>query len=362
MKDIKGKAIESTPPGSNWLALKLRLPLTKTTRKKPLRKIPSTEPTVTPDPEHTTNAGSPSSTQVRNNTLSDHTLILRDMILGRISQSASDQKDRIGRYVCLDCEMVGVGPPTINERGIPDTESSLARVSIVNFHGVILLDAFVKQKEKVTDYRTAVSGIRPRDLVGKDVMTFEEVQQKVADILKGRVLVGHAVYNDLKALLLKHDSAKTVDTQMVPSIQTRFKTKRPGLRSIIKQEFGIDIQGGEHSSVVDARATMALYRAYKPQIQRSARPLSPKRKHTLVYSTPFSAISRPKLISPILVQRIRKPIVPLRPGNNMKGISSGLLVVRANEKCGKGLIGNVDESTDGNWWNKVGPQTSKMCK
>lgn len=28
--------------------------------------------------------------------------------------------------------------------------------------------------------------------------TFKEVQQKVADILKERILVGHAVYNDLK--------------------------------------------------------------------------------------------------------------------------------------------------------------------
>lgn len=53
--------------------------------------------------------------------------------------------------------MVGVG--------IDGEESSLARVSIVNFHGVVLLDEFVSQKERVVDYRTQWSGIRPADMV-----------------------------------------------------------------------------------------------------------------------------------------------------------------------------------------------------
>jgi len=53
--------------------------------------------------------------------------------------------------------MVGVG--------IDGKESSLARVSIVNYHGVVLLDEIVKQRERVVDYRTQWSGIRPSDMV-----------------------------------------------------------------------------------------------------------------------------------------------------------------------------------------------------
>lgn len=53
--------------------------------------------------------------------------------------------------------MVGVG--------IDGQESSLARVSIVNYHGAIQLDVFVKQKERVVDYRTQFSGIREKDLI-----------------------------------------------------------------------------------------------------------------------------------------------------------------------------------------------------
>jgi hypothetical protein len=53
--------------------------------------------------------------------------------------------------------MVGVG--------LEGEESSLARVSIVNFYGAVILDEFVKQRERVVDYRTQWSGIRPSDMV-----------------------------------------------------------------------------------------------------------------------------------------------------------------------------------------------------
>jgi RNA exonuclease 4 len=63
---------------------------------------------------------------------------------------------RPGKYVALDCEMVGIG--------IDGTESSLARVSLVNYHGAVLLDEFVKQRERVVDYRTRYSGVRAKDV------------------------------------------------------------------------------------------------------------------------------------------------------------------------------------------------------
>lgn len=64
---------------------------------------------------------------------------------------------RPGKYLAIDCEMVGIG--------IEGSESSLARVSVVNFHGATQLDEFVSQRETVVDYRTQWSGIRPEDMV-----------------------------------------------------------------------------------------------------------------------------------------------------------------------------------------------------
>ena len=113
-----------------------------------------------------------------------------------------------GRYLSLDCEMVGVG---INAK-----ESSLARVSLVNYHGAVIIDEYVKQRERVVDYRTPWSGIRASDMInGMSLVIrividsnpfiakpFEEVQQTVNDLLDGRILVGHAVHNDLKVLIV----------------------------------------------------------------------------------------------------------------------------------------------------------------
>lgn len=52
--------------------------------------------------------------------------------------------------------MVGVGPN--------GEDSIVARVSIVNQFGKCVYDKYVKPTEEVTDYRTAVSGIRPENI------------------------------------------------------------------------------------------------------------------------------------------------------------------------------------------------------
>lgn len=106
--------------------------------------------------------------------------------------------------------MVGVGPE--------GAESSLARVSIVNYHGSVVLDTFVKQLEKVVDYRTWVSGVASGDLIGgrpprlaqarslhdpnasltlrRSAPSLIEVQRMVADLIKDKILIGHAIKND----------------------------------------------------------------------------------------------------------------------------------------------------------------------
>jgi hypothetical protein len=51
-------------------------------------------------------------------------------------------------------------------------------------------------------------------LIAFPAKSFEAVQTQVAALLKDRILVGHAVYNDLKALLLSHPHTATRDTQV----------------------------------------------------------------------------------------------------------------------------------------------------
>lgn len=156
--------------------------------------------------------------------------------------------------------MVGVG--------IDGAESSLARVSLVNFYGAVVLDEFVRQKERVVDYRTQWSGIRESDMIHGEPSApccclsllnwitahkFEDVQKRVAELLQDRILVGHAVHNDLKALLLSHPRAQTRDTQIYAHKFAVTKSKRVALRNLVKDELGLTIQGGEHSSVCLSR-------------------------------------------------------------------------------------------------------------
>ena len=101
--------------------------------------------------------------------------------------------------------------------GFNGSQSSLARVSLVNYHGAVILDEYVQQRERVVDYRTAWSGITALNMInGMSLVVwikfsidfnsslakpFEEVQKKVNDLLDGRILIGHAVHHDLKVLI-----------------------------------------------------------------------------------------------------------------------------------------------------------------
>lgn len=164
-----------------------------------------------------------------------------------------------GKFVAIDCEMVGVGPT-------PDTYSALARVSIVNYHGHQVYDSFVQPKETVTDYRTFVSGITPQLL--QSARTFEAVQADVAKLLDGKILVGHAIKHDLEALLLGHSQRDIRDTSRYPAFRQLAGGKTPSLKKLAREVLGVDIQSGEHSSIEDARATMLLFRREKDGFEK----------------------------------------------------------------------------------------------
>ncbi|KAM6047165.1 RNA exonuclease 4 [Theristicus caerulescens] len=153
------------------------------------------------------------------------------------------------RAVAMDCEMVGVGPK--------GEDSIVARVSIVNQFGKCIYDKYVKPTEEVTDYRTAVSGIRPENIsTGED---FKTVQKEVADILNGRILVGHALRNDLKVLFLDHPKKKIRDTQRYKPFRQRVKNSRPSLKLLCERLLNVQVQTSEHCSIQDAQAAMRLY-------------------------------------------------------------------------------------------------------
>lgn len=161
----------------------------------------------------------------------------------------------IGQYVAMDCEMVGVGGE--------EDRSVLARVSIVNYNGAQIYDSFVRPKEFVTDWRTKVSGVSPKNM--PTARSFEDVQASVAEILKDSVLVGHAIKNDLDVLMIGHPKKDIRDTSRFVGFRKYASGRTPSLKKLASEVLGVQIQSGAHSSVEDARATMLLFRRFKQQ-------------------------------------------------------------------------------------------------
>ncbi|OTB14082.1 hypothetical protein K445DRAFT_319278 [Daldinia sp. EC12] len=160
----------------------------------------------------------------------------------------------VGKYIALDCEMVGVGPE--------GRESVLARVSIVDFHGRQVYDSFVRPRETVTDWRTHITGLTPRILLPV-ARSFDEVQEAVATLMRGRILVGHDIRHDLAVLQLSHPSGQIRDTARFAGYRQYGHGPKPALRVLAREVLGVEIQTGHHSSVEDARVAMLLFRKRK---------------------------------------------------------------------------------------------------
>ncbi|KAI0127178.1 ribonuclease H-like domain-containing protein [Xylariales sp. AK1849] len=161
----------------------------------------------------------------------------------------------LGKYVALDCEMVGVGPE--------GHDSVLARVSLVDFHGRQVYDSYVRPKERVTDWRTKITGISPKQMAS--ARDFENVQKEVADLLQGRILVGHDIRHDLAVLMLTHPTTYVRDTARFSGFRQYGHGPKPALRVLAKEILSMEIQTGHHSSIEDAKVAMLLFRRRKSE-------------------------------------------------------------------------------------------------
>ena len=182
------------------------------------------------------------------------------------------------RYVAMDCEMVGIGTD--------GKKSALARVSLVDWNMNVVLDTFVQVPTRVTDFRTHVSGVSPKHInpMSSNAMDVKKCRDQVAKILQDKILVGHALSNDLKALLLQHPKHMIRDTAKYRPFQRYGNNKwRPRkLRDLVKEHLlnsnsknnngsNIDFDGfqeSSHDSVQDAKATMELFQLVHTQWEK----------------------------------------------------------------------------------------------
>lgn len=159
------------------------------------------------------------------------------------------------KMVAIDCEMVGTGPK--------GHVSSLARCSIVSYEGDVLYDEYIRPPCQIVDYRTRWSGIKKQHMV--NATPFKVARGQILKLLTGKVVVGHAVHNDFKALQYFHPKSLTRDTSRIPPLNRKAgcpENATVSLKNLTKTLLKRDIQAGKsgHSSVEDAQATMELYK------------------------------------------------------------------------------------------------------
>ncbi|XP_013880517.1 apoptosis-enhancing nuclease [Austrofundulus limnaeus] len=157
--------------------------------------------------------------------------------------------------VALDCEMVGTGPG--------GRISELARCSIVDYHGNILYDKYVKPCQPITDFRTRWSGIQRQHL--QNATSFTQAREEILSILENKVVVGHSIYNDFEVLAMVHPVHLVRDTctTRLLSRLAGFSQKRcSSLKFLSCTLLNRQIQTGRkgHCSVEDARAALDLYK------------------------------------------------------------------------------------------------------
>ncbi|XP_027857531.1 apoptosis-enhancing nuclease [Xiphophorus couchianus] len=169
--------------------------------------------------------------------------------------------------VALDCEMVGTGPG--------GRCSALGRCSIVDYHGNVLYDKYVRPCQPVTDFRTPWSGIRRHHL--HNAVPFAQAQEEILAILEGKVVVGHSIYNDFEALNMDHPSHMVRDTSTTRHLRRLAgfpHGRRSSLKLLANKLLNRRIQAGRrgHCSVEDAQAALDLYKlaqgAWEQEMER----------------------------------------------------------------------------------------------
>ncbi|KII74729.1 RNA exonuclease 4 [Thelohanellus kitauei] len=180
------------------------------------------------------------------------------------------QNKKTLRLLALDTEMVGTGLST--------EENMLGRVSIVDYNGDVVYDTYVSPTEPITDYRTKYSGITPESLIGAP--SYTEVQYRVAELIKGKIIIGHSINNDLRVLKLQHPAKDIRDSSLYKPLRLKNPKQKPSLRILAKYHLNREIQKDTHCSIEDARSCLEIYKKFQSRWEKDISCRMYKRKPT----------------------------------------------------------------------------------
>ena len=157
--------------------------------------------------------------------------------------------------MAFDCEFVEINK---NQNG-------LARISVINEHGDVILDTFCKPEGEVTDYRYEITGICAADL--ENALNYKECRKSMLKLFKNKIIIGHSVDNDFLVLDYEHHKNLIRDTAKYKKFQNNIN-QACSLKFLSEKHLGIIIQTEAHDSVEDARAALCLYKIYEKEMEK----------------------------------------------------------------------------------------------
>ncbi|CAD8051391.1 unnamed protein product [Paramecium primaurelia] len=129
-------------------------------------------------------------------------------------------QNQTGSFLAIDCEMVEC------ENEIGASVQMLARITVVNYNGYVVLDQYYKPRFKVLNYITRISGITPQIIKDKPVYNDFE-KQKLQLLFKDKTIIGHTLKSDFDAMEFNLEDYQTRDLMKVDFLKleegSRFK-------------------------------------------------------------------------------------------------------------------------------------------
>ncbi|KAJ3552256.1 hypothetical protein NM688_g4247 [Phlebia brevispora] len=159
------------------------------------------------------------------------------------------------QFCSISCLVVGAGQG--------GSTHMLARVAIMDYRGNTIYGTYVQPTIPVTDYRTTTTGITAEHLAPGNATPFNEVQQRVANLIKGKIIIGHALWHDLSVLGIPHPAVATRDVALYQPFRNALRaTNTVGLPTLMWQLMRRRVQEGTLSCEENARAALDLYRSH----------------------------------------------------------------------------------------------------
>ncbi|KAG5440074.1 hypothetical protein PCK2_000586 [Pneumocystis canis] len=158
----------------------------------------------------------------------------------------------------IDCEMI------YTTGGM-----ELARITIYDINGKLLLDELIKPKNQIIDFNTRWSGINSLENAKLSLSDLHDILFTKLKLCNSTILIGHGLENDLIALRLIHK--RIIDTALLFQEEKRSQHKY-SLKYLAKKYLNRKIQTNMingHDSKEDAQTTLDLlrYKIYNDNIK-----------------------------------------------------------------------------------------------